>query len=49
MLQIAYDWEPNGDRWKNSMELFSKEVMPGLANLVPEASAEAVPASGGGD
>ena len=51
VLQIGYDWEPNGDRWKNGMELFTKEVMPGLAHLVPDDSAveQAVPASGGGD
>jgi alkanesulfonate monooxygenase SsuD/methylene tetrahydromethanopterin reductase-like flavin-dependent oxidoreductase (luciferase family) len=51
VLQIGYDWEPNGDRWKNGMELFTKEVMPGLAHLVPDESGveQAVPASGGGD
>jgi alkanesulfonate monooxygenase SsuD/methylene tetrahydromethanopterin reductase-like flavin-dependent oxidoreductase (luciferase family) len=35
VLQIAYDWDP-WDRWLNCMNLFAKEVMPNLKDLVPE-------------
>lgn len=34
VLQIAYDWDP-WDRWLNCMNLFTKEVMPNLKDLVP--------------
>jgi alkanesulfonate monooxygenase SsuD/methylene tetrahydromethanopterin reductase-like flavin-dependent oxidoreductase (luciferase family) len=44
VLQIAYDWEPEQGRFDNCMRLLANEVMPNLADLVPEP--EAVAAAG---
>jgi alkanesulfonate monooxygenase SsuD/methylene tetrahydromethanopterin reductase-like flavin-dependent oxidoreductase (luciferase family) len=38
VLQIQYVYEPF-KQWTDNMELFAKEVMPGLAHLVPEEPA----------
>ena len=40
VLQIQYTSEP-WDKWKECMALFANEVMPNLADLVPEPDAEA--------
>ena len=44
VLQIAYDWKPDQARFDNCMRLLAEEVMPNLADLVPEP--EAVAAAG---
>ena len=35
VLQIQYTYEPF-QQWKDNMQLFAREVMPGLKHLVPE-------------
>jgi alkanesulfonate monooxygenase SsuD/methylene tetrahydromethanopterin reductase-like flavin-dependent oxidoreductase (luciferase family) len=39
LLMLCYDWEgENGPRWRRSMELLAKEVLPQLADLTGEAT-----------
>jgi alkanesulfonate monooxygenase SsuD/methylene tetrahydromethanopterin reductase-like flavin-dependent oxidoreductase (luciferase family) len=40
VLQIQYVYEPF-EKWTSNMELFAKEVMPGLKHLVPDAPSAA--------
>ena len=43
LLMLCYDWEgENGPRWRRSMELLAKEVLPQIADLTGEAPDGAV-------
>ena len=44
VLQIAYDWKPEQQRFDDCMRLLANEVMPNLADLVPQP--ESVAAAG---
>jgi hypothetical protein len=43
VLQIQYTSDP-WDKWQTCMELFANEVMPNLADLVPDAETPAAAA-----
>jgi len=47
---LCYDWEgEDGPRWRRSMELLAKEVMPQLADLTGEPAVAAAAATTTGD
>jgi len=43
VLQVQYVYEPF-DAWLSNMDLFAKEVMPNLADLVPDDAESAAAA-----
>jgi len=50
LLMLCYDWEgEDGPRWRRSMELLAKEVMPQLADLTGEPAVAAAAATTTGD